>query len=73
MKIILIPFFLLLVNIVKSQDRCPMQNLFKTNYIGDGKDMPGLQLPLNFIVKPDSLIISVDTIGKKPFIRHYIK
>ncbi len=51
-----------------AQDKCPPKNLYRTNFINDGKDSLRLSLPLFFVVKPDSIIISYDPNGKKSFL-----
>jgi len=60
--------FFFLLNFVKGQDKCPPQNIYKTKYLGDGKDSSRLIFTLYFIISADSLIVSVDVKGKDQFL-----
>jgi hypothetical protein len=49
-----------------AQENCPSVKLYKTKFVKDGKDSSSLlSLPLNFIFRNDSIIISYDEIGKR--------
>jgi len=60
--------FFFLLNLVKGQDKCPPQFLYKTKYLGDGKNSSRLIFPLYFIIIADSLIVSIDANGKDQFL-----
>ena len=60
--------FFFLLNLVKGQDKCPLQHLYKTQYLGEGKDNSRLIFPLYFIISADSLIVSIDANGKDQFL-----
>lgn len=67
MRTVFILFLLAFACTIKAQEKCPQINLYKTNFLGNGTDNPGMHFPLNFIIKTDSLIISIDTAGKNQF------
>ena len=60
--------FFFLLNSVKGQDKCSPQFLYKTKYLGEGKDNSRLIFPLHFIITTDSLIVSIDINGKDQFL-----
>jgi hypothetical protein len=57
--------FLISLNIAYGQSKCPDVNVYKTEKVSDTLDMAsGLRMPLNFIIKEDSIIVSADASGK---------
>ncbi len=48
-----------------AQLNCPKENLYKTNFIGDGEDSSRLKFPLVFNLTNDSVIIKYLTINRE--------
>lgn len=63
----IIVFLLFFLKVVQGQNNCPIKNLYETNYMGDGKDSIRLYFPLSFIVKNDSIVVSIDKKGEDQF------
>jgi hypothetical protein len=54
------------INNLIAQENCLSGKLYKTKFVKDGKDSSSLlSLPLNFIFRNDSVVVSYDEIGKR--------
>ena len=51
----------------KAQQSCPISS-YKTSSVGESKDSVAFKLPLNFIITADSIVSSIDSKGRKPFL-----